>query len=155
MATKFQTKITKSRFVYSPLSGQRMAEIGQTLIDTIFERWDRGMGVDDSPAKPLTQKSATRKQRQGGSALRDLKRSGQLRRAIQVLGSTYNEFSIGPASGMHTRLKRGGQFSFVEVLAVNDHRSPMWGVSPSDHFRMKQLVAESRPVKATEMEKVA
>lgn len=53
MPAKFQTKITKARFVYSPLSGQRMAEIGQSLIETIFARWDRGMDVNDRPAPPL------------------------------------------------------------------------------------------------------
>lgn len=163
MATKYQTKITKARFIYSPLSGQRMAEIGQSLIEAIFERWDRGIGVDGSPAPPLAQHRRQRedgtftnfrgyqvaKVRKTGSSIRDLKLSGRLRRSIKALSANENKVTLGPVDGMHTRLKRGGILTFSDVLTINQRRFRMWGVSPAEKAKLVRLFAGERPVKAT------
>jgi len=148
MAVKFQTKISKARFVYSPLTGQRMAEIGTSLIAEIFERWDRGMGVGDSPAPPLAAGYAKSKQRKGGSSVRDLHRTGRLRRSIKALAANQNKVTLGPTDGMHTRLKRGGIMSFSDVLTFNQRRFRMWGVSQDERAKIVRLFAGERIVKA-------
>jgi hypothetical protein len=151
MAAKFQTKITKARFVYSPLSGERMAGIGKSLIDTIFERWDRGLDVQDTPARPLTAKYArfksySRRKR----AVRDYDLTGKLRSSIQALSANQNKVTVGPIDGMHSRLKGGGQLSFSDVLTINQRRWRMWGVSPAEKAKLVRLFAGERPVKAVE-----
>jgi len=148
MAVKFQTKITKARFVYSPLTGQRMAEIGTSLIAQIFERWDRGMGVSDSPARPLALGYAKAKQRRGGQGIRDLSMTGRLRRSIKALSANQNKVTLGPTDGMHTRLKRGGILSFSDVLTLNQRRFRMWGVSQAERAKLVRLFAGERMVKA-------
>lgn len=149
MAVKFQTKITRARFVYSPLSGQRMAEIGESLIGTIFERWDRGLDVNDQPAPPLAQAYEKAKQRKGGQTVRDLLRTGRLRRSIKALAANENKVTLGPTDGTHARLKRGGQLSFADVLTLNQRRWRMWGISPAEKAKLIRMFAGERPVKAT------
>jgi len=179
MASKFQTKITKARFVYSPLSSERMAGIGKSLIETIFERWDRGLDVNDRPSPPLVERRKeyitkafeaspglvginnptrygtdrgyrARKQRITGSGIRDLKLYGRLRRSIQALSANQNKVTVGPIDGMHSRLKGGGMLSFTGVLAINQRRWRMWGVSPAEKAKLVRLFAGERPVKAVE-----
>lgn len=140
------TKITKARFAYSPVPSQRMAEIGQATIGSLFERWDRGMGSGDTPAPPLSSRYATRKVHAGGRPIRDLKHSGKLRRSIQVLSGGANVVEIGPVDGMHTR-----SLSFADVLRRNDARFPMFAASRSDLDKASRMVAESRPVREVEV----
>lgn len=149
MAQRYFTKITKARFVTSPFSGQQMAGFGQTLIESIFDRWDRGVDANDAPARPLAAKYAVAKQRQfARAAIRDLHRSGRLRRAIKVLSANQNKVTLGPTEGMHTRLKRGGMLSFADVLTINNRRSLMWAVAPSERRMLIQLFRGQHPVRA-------
>jgi hypothetical protein len=176
MAQPFYTKITKARFVRSPFTGREMAEIGETVLQTIFQRWDRGLDANDAPAPPLSERrviiqdvvfagggdlvgitsprvSSDRgyrryKQQRTGRSLRDLHLTGRLRRSIKVLTANENRVVLGPLPGMHTRLKRGGILSFADVLRINNRRSLMWALSPQDRKVIVQLFLRQRPIRA-------
>lgn len=148
MAQKHQTKISRARFVVSPFTASQMVEIGQSAISSIFENWNRGLDVSDAPAPPLAMNYAKVKLRTAGSSVRDLNRTGRLRRSIKVLAANENKVTIGPADGMHTRLKRGGQLSFSDVLTLNQRRWRMWGLSPSGRAKLVSLLSGARPVRA-------
>jgi len=180
LATKYQTKITKARFVVSPFTGSQMVEFGDSILSMIMARWDRGMDVNDATAPPLVsfQKSyfdnvfkatgsglvsilrfnrvsADRgyrgfKQRKTGRTIRDLNLTGRLRRSIKVLSASQNKMTLGPTDGMHTSLKRGGQLSFSDVLTLNQRRWRLWGISPSEKAKIVKMFAAGRPVRAVQ-----
>lgn len=167
MATKYQVKITQARFVVRPLSGPLMAEIGQSVIGSIFARWDAGLDVRDQTAPPLRDTPRGRegafnpggvrgrsrsgppvayrvyKQQKTGSSIRDLNLTGRLRRSITVLSSGENTAVLGPVNGMHSR-----QLSNGDVLARNQLRWRMWGVSPTDREKLLKMVVAERPLRA-------
>lgn len=144
MAARFQTKITKARFVYSPFSGQQMAEFGQQVIESNLARWDRGIDANDSPAPPLSQRYA----RRAGSSIRDLNNTGRLRRAMKVLSANQNRAVMGALDGIHTRRVKGRSLTFADVLRINNKRSRMWGISDSDKRALLEKMAEKPVIQA-------
>lgn len=148
--------INPRRFVVSEWDPQRMIRIGTFLKGTIFARIDRVETVNDTPAPPL--KKAYRKdgQEHGSRSyplrkvkvwkakpVRDLLRTGDMRRAIHVQRAGYNYVEVG----------FGGNTWMERRMSYNQRRSRQWGVSPRD---MKLLSAYIFNVsKPTRVEKIA
>lgn len=164
MATPYQTKITKARFIVSPYTAQEMASFGQSIIDSNFARWDRGIDANDGPAPPLSFRIRTRggkefrgagrevgyraqKRKFGKQPIRDLNLTGQLRRSINVLEASENRAVMGPIDGIHTgqtssirtRIVKNA-LTFADVLRINQRRWRMWGVSPSDNRLLRAIM---------------
>lgn len=146
---KAQTKITKARFVVSPFTARQMVEVGQSLITSNFDRWDRGVDAADGRAPGLTAKYArfksySRRKR----AIRDLDLTGRLRASIQVLSANENKVTIGPVDGVYSNSFKRGRMSFSAVLTANQRRWRMWGVSPADKAKLLQILTGERPLRA-------
>jgi hypothetical protein len=145
MAAKFQTKITKARFVVSPYTAQEMIGFGDSMIRSNLTRWDRGIDANDGAAPALKPRYAAFKGRRYGRRIRDLHLTGRLRRALKVLRASQNKATMGPTDGIHTRSVKGGSLTFDAVLAILNRQWRMWGASPAD----KQAVAQEmmkRPI---------
>lgn len=153
MATKYQPKITRARFVVSPYTPQQMVQIGQSLIGFNFARWDRGIDATDSAAKPLAAKYARRKSYTGRRrAVRDLNLTGRLRDSIRVLNASENKVTIGPVDGTYSESTKYGVLTNSDVLSLNQRRSRMWAVSPNDRAAVLQLLMGiHKPVTAQNM----
>lgn len=146
---KFQTKITKARFVVSPFTGRQMVDVGRSLIDSNFERWDSGIDALDGRAPGLTAKYARFKSfARRKRAIRDLDLTGRLRASIQVLSANENKVTVGPTDGMYANSFKRGQLSFSAVLTLNQRRWRMWGVSPADKAKLLKMLAGQRPLRA-------
>lgn len=186
MPAKFETKIQKARFVYSPYTPQQMIAFGQSVIDANFARWDRGIDAMDRLAPPLKRsfrnpsvahgtqlvkrisRSAAdlekrtypyQKQRlTGRSPIRDLNLTGLLRRAIQVLVASRNRAVMGPIEGTHTgvssdiRTRRvKNPMTYAAILAINNSRWRMWGLSPGDKRGVLRQIANEPVIKAKQV----
>src|SRR5690349_21168894 len=46
-------KITRARFVYSGVTSQQMASLGDTVLKAVSARIKKGVNCEDNPAKPL------------------------------------------------------------------------------------------------------
>ena len=134
---RFQTKISKARFSYSPFSGQQMAEFGEELLGSVNARLDRGLNANDQPAAPLKPRYAKFKQRRYPPAIRNLRATGRTRRSAKVLSANQNKAVIG--------------FTDPEAekrAAFANRRERMWGASPNDMEFIRGVIAGERPVKA-------
>lgn len=142
MATKFQPKIRKARFVVGPFTPQVMLAIGGAVNADIGRRLDAGLDVDDRMAPPLKATVASannskgvqivqrvfqdrgykgRKLRKGLSPIRDWKFTGRTRRSMRVLSAGANTAVLG--------------FSDAEAAkraAINNRRWRQYGMSPAN-----------------------
>lgn len=147
MATKYQPKITRARFVVSPYTPQQMVGIGQSLIGFNFSRWDRGVDANDAPVNPLAAKYARKKSINGRRAVRDLNLTGRLRDSIRVLNSSENQVTVGPVDGIHSSSAKYGVLTNADVLSINQGRSRMWAVSPNGRAAvLRELLGVHKPV---------
>lgn len=133
---RFQTKISKVRFTYSPFTGQQMAEFGESLLGRMNERLDRGINANDQPAAPLKPRYAKFKSRRGRRAVRDLFLTGRSRRSAKVIRANQNKAVIGFVDPVAAR-----RVSFA------NRRERMWGASPADMEFIRSVIAGERPVK--------
>jgi hypothetical protein len=143
MPAKFETKITKARFVVSPYTAQEMIGFGQSIISSNFARWDHGMDANDGTAPPLKPRYAAFKSRRYGRAVRNMNLTGRLRRSIKVLTANQNKAVMGTVEGIHTRSVKRRSLMFSDVLRLNNRRWRMWGISPRDK---SELSRSMRPV---------
>lgn len=131
----FQPKISRARFTVADYSPQEMISIAESLRQTIFVRLDQALDVYDRPAEPLAEGYSRRKLRRGAAPVRDLKMTGETRRAIKVLSAGPNRAVLGPLRAFKQawRLKAGkATVQYADVLFYNNRRSLQWGVSPRD-----------------------
>lgn len=126
-----------------------MADVGQSVIDSNFQRWDSGIDAVDGRAPGLKPKYARFKSfARRKRAIRDLDLTGRLRASIQVLAANENKVTIGPVDGLYLKSFKRGQLSFSAVLTLNQRRWRMWGVSPADKAKLLQVLAGQRPLRA-------
>jgi hypothetical protein len=131
----FQAKISRARFTVTDFSPREMVSLAESLRSAIFMRLDQALDVYDAPAKPLAERYAKYKQRRTGSGVRDLKLTGETRRAIKVLSAGPNRAVLGPMKGYKNawRLKAGkSALTYSQLLFLKNRQSPQWGVSPND-----------------------
>lgn len=148
MASRFQTRIVKSRarFVYAPYSPQQMQSVGEALDRSVKSRWDRAENIYDQPAKPLgngrkNNGYRTQKERKGGRPVRDLLRTGRMRRSTRVLTAGPNQVTYGfTDEAMRRRMD------------FNQRRDPMWGMSPRNtEDALNAFAVLDSPVRATQV----
>lgn len=152
MASRYQTKIIKARFVHSPFTAQQMAAFGQSLLDDIWTRISEAKNAYDAPAIPLKPGYAKWKKRRYGTDLRNLQATGQTRRATKVLSASQNEAVLGPLPGIHGVGKRKGiMLTYAQILFLNNRRERQWGVSPSNRDHIVAEIMAGRPMKARQI----
>jgi phage gpG-like protein len=131
MARKlFQTKVSHARFVVGAFSSDEMNTLATILRDSMRDRIQRSLNVDDQPARPLTPKYAKRKEAKGKNPVRDWNLSGNTLRSMAVLSANENRAVIGfnnPIAG--------------RIAHWNNLRERAFGVSPRDR---QTLVAAVR-----------
>lgn len=135
MATRFQTKIIRSRarFEIKPLSAQQMIAIAQPVRDDIEQRILRGETVYDAAAPPLKPGYARAKSRKAPPALRNWRWTGRTLRSMKVLSAQENKAVIG----------------FTDSVAnfrayLNNRRSRQFGVSPRNQKTLIEKYREQR-----------
>jgi hypothetical protein len=134
MAVRFITVVRKARFVYSPFTGQEMADFGQLLADSIRGRIQSGRNVYDQPAAPLKPGRGGHpgypdmKAARGLQPIRDWTWSGHTLRCLKVLSANENRAVIGFLDkAMPGRSQTASQIAFW-----NNQIEHMWGVSNTD-----------------------
>jgi hypothetical protein len=138
MAAKFQTRISKARFVYSPYTGQQMASFGQSLVDSIKARLAMAQDTQDQPAPPLKDRYRKSKQRRYGRGDRDWNWTGRTMRGLRVIRANQNRAVIG----------------FYDPIAsqrafFNQRRHRQWGVSLVNRRDLIAAMNGNHPVKAS------
>jgi hypothetical protein len=125
----FKAKITRARHTLSNLSSADMLEISNEFVLKMKQRILAAQTIDDTDAKPLTEKYKKNKIRKTPFPYRNLYYSGDMLRAMRTLRVDQNKaeifFSYGP---------------MAQRMAYNQRKSRQWGVSPSDAKRLSQLV---------------
>lgn len=109
------------RLVIPRFSSEQTRQFAEKARQQIDTRLSNGMNVHDSPAKPLKPGYAKRKQRSGGSGIRDLKLTGAMLDAFQVESANPLSAEIGFTDDAQ-RLK----------ASANEHFEDMVGFSPND-----------------------
>jgi len=128
------------RFVYRPLNAERMANIGQTVIDTVVKpRIAQAVNVSDQPAKPLKPGRVVNgrqlkgypeyKIARGRAPIRDLFWRGMTMRSMRVVDATANKVRIGFDNPQASR-----------IAAINQRREPMFWFSPADQLKIGEIV---------------
>jgi hypothetical protein len=138
MAAKFQTRISKARFVYSPYTGQQMAGFGQSLVDSIKARLAMAQDVHDQPAPPLSDRYRKSKQRKYGRGNRDWIWTGRTVRGMRVLRANQNR----AVAGFYDPVA-------AERAFFNQRRRRQWGVSPRNRRDLISAMSGYRPVRAS------
>ena len=134
---RFQTKITRARFVVSPFSSEQMAALGQTGVDSIQARLERGQNVSDQPAAPLAKRYQAYKARRSPPAIRNWRLSGRTLGALRVLRANENRAVIGfsdPEAGRRA--------------AINNRRERQFGLSPANWRDVLEAVRRFRFARA-------
>lgn len=116
-----QTKIRKVRVQVGAFAGEQMMQIGQPFAASIKARIERGVNVNDGPAKKLGKGYAIAKRKRGLSGLRDWIWTGDTLRQLQLLDVSANRGRIGFASPK------------ADMIAhINNAKDRQFGVSPTD-----------------------
>jgi hypothetical protein len=134
---RFQTKITRARFVVSPFTSEQMVEIGQAAVGSILDRIERGENVLDQPAAPLAKRYQAYKARRSPPAIRNWKLTGRTLRALRLLRANENRAVIGfsdPEAGRRA--------------AINNQRERQFGLSPANWRDVIERVKQVRFVRA-------
>ncbi|MEN6535355.1 MAG: hypothetical protein ABFD89_16950 [Bryobacteraceae bacterium] len=118
------------------IRAQQLRELGEYGLGLILERTTKGIGSDDAPMKPLTEKYGRWKRKIGLGGERNLRGPGKGGHhlmddpRITHFDDRRVEFGISTRQG---RIK----------ARANEDRSPWWGWSPSD---MKKMVAKFQEI---------
>src|ERR1039458_454448 len=141
----FQTKVSHARYVVGPFSSDQMNTLAGILRDSMRNRIQRGLNVNDQPAKPLKPAYAKTKQIKGKNAVRDWTMSGNTLRAMAVLSANENRAVIGFNNPVASRVAR-----------FNNLRERAFGVSPLDRQVLVAAVhATVRQARVVTVRKVA
>lgn len=145
----------RARFEFVGISPSEMRQIGGGAIALNLRRWDRAQDLGDQPAKPLSMKYQMRwkkhqlqwmssdrgyraqKARKGLRPVRDLRYTGDLRRAMGVLQAQRNRAVLGALDEDNAR-----------KLYFNQRRWRMFGISPKDTIGLKSILSNFHPIKA-------
>jgi hypothetical protein len=116
---RFQTVITRARFVYSPYTATEMQGFAQVLADSIRARIQSGQNIYDQAAAPLKSGLPGRrgypdyKAARGLQPIRDWTWSGHTLRCLKVLTANENRAAIGFLDGGERSLRAAGARPFV------------------------------------------
>lgn len=139
----FEARIQTIKFTFSPLSSVSMMTIGQVVRDHIVWRIKQHQDVNDSQARPLTERYKQEKLRGRyvalggprkfkGTEFRDWTLRGRTLDAVRVKSASQERVTIGPTSP-----------ETAKIIASRDKKDHMWGVSPSDRDTMVAVVYET------------
>jgi hypothetical protein len=130
------------RFVYRPLIAERMANIGQAVIDTVVKpRIARAVNMADQSAKPLKPGRVVKgrqlkgypeyKIARGRAPIRDLFWRGMTMRSLRVVDATANKVKIGFDNPQASR-----------IAAISQRREEMFWFSPADQQKIGEIVRD-------------
>jgi hypothetical protein len=134
---RFRTKIRKARFIVTPYTAERMAEISDATLESVRTRIARALTVEDSPAPSLRPFYARRKAIKGKPALRDWTLTGRTLRSMKTLSAGPGKARIGftdPESN-----KRA---------FINNARYRQFGLSGSDRVVLIAAIRRFRVLEA-------
>jgi hypothetical protein len=132
---RFQTKITRARFVVGPFTADNMVTIAQAVRDSIAARLKLGLNAEDAPAKPLKpRKGGGRgypeyKIARGLQPIRDWWWSGRTVRSMKVLRASENMAVIGFTDARSDR-----------VAHINNLTERAFGMSPKNRVVLYDTV---------------
>ena len=143
----FRKKLALDRLT---IPQRAMYEVGQAGVFSIAERLSKGLGPNDTRAKPLAKKYAIWKTRKGKGNKRDLFFTGQLLRDLRVrtvrdnrvfasvgAGSRVEKRTIATIDKRYTRKGQNERFlNNKDVGKVNQEREPWCVFSPAN----KQII---------------
>lgn len=117
-----ELRVQKSLRLTNPgFSAEDMRAIGAEAVRVEGLRWAAGLDLSDQPARPLAPRYAKRKARFGQRPIRNLRLTGSMAAARQVVGAELNRVQI-EFVGAEAR-RRANE---------NLRRNPMIGLSPMD-----------------------
>jgi hypothetical protein len=143
-------KITRTRVVFNPLSGEQMAAIGTTVLQSIKNRIHAGLDIKDSPVPPLkvgqlaqkgkAESYAQWKQAHALQGIRDLMLSGKTMNSLVVSKANTNRFTIECNNPNADR-----------VLHMNQRIARNFGMAPTDlavlNVQVKEALAKALQMK--------
>jgi len=150
--SRFVTVIKKARFVYSPFTGEEMANFGQLLADTIRQRIQSGQNVYDQAAAPLKPgRNGKRgypdyKSARGLQPIRDWTWSGHTLRCLKVLTANENRAVLA----FLEEAKPGRSQTASQIAFYNNRREHQWGVSPHDRAIVTDAMLNYRRIVTVE-----
>lgn len=130
----FTAKVTRMRVTWSPFTPTQMLEIGDTALKSILSRISQAQDVNDSPAKPLSDRYIQFKVGKKGKApIRDWFLRGVLVRSLKVKSASQEKVTLGPVT-----------VEANSLVTFNQRRCRQWGVSPRDleaiRLKVRQLI---------------
>lgn len=130
---KFKAKISSAKIGVPGFTPQRMAYFGNILNNSIKQRFDNALDVNDKAAPPLSERYATYKQGKPyhGIPIRNLQLSGRLRRSMVLLRASTNRATIGFNDAVSD-----------QRMTFNQRRANMYGMSPKDEQVLVAAVRE-------------
>lgn len=137
----FSLKIGRStRLLNLGFSAPQMRIVAEAAARAEEDRWRRGQNVHDLAAKPLSARYARRKQRKGGSPIRDMRLTGALITAHQPTRITENYAVVDFSSAQQS-----------EKAWINQEIEEMVGLSPADKILVSQVIDELHQVNVKKM----
>jgi hypothetical protein len=138
----FTPKITRARFVYSGVSSEQMASLGNAVLNAVADRIKKGVNCQDSPAKPLKPGRNGKlgypdyKARRGIAPIRNWisqiqwpKNRIKTMRALKVKSANENRVVIGFIDPAADR-----------IAHINNMQEKMFGLSPKDREVLLETV---------------
>jgi hypothetical protein len=129
---RFEIKVTHEPNVQVPgFTREQMEQIGQFAASVMKERVAEQVDVLDRPAPPLRPKYRRQKERKGLPPVRDLRYTGDMLAAMQILES----------SDAHVKIGLKGTKSYRKGL-FNQNIDPWFGVSTTDDAKILTGIVE-------------
>jgi hypothetical protein len=129
---RFEIKVTHEPNVQVPgFTREQMEQIGQFAASVMKERVAEQVDVLDRPAPPLRPKYRRQKERKGLPPVRDLRYTGDMLAAMQILES----------SDAHVKIGLKGTKSYRKGL-FNQNIDPWFGVSTTDDTKILSGIVE-------------
>jgi hypothetical protein len=137
MAAGINVEVKQSgRFRPPKLDGGALTAMGQELVRVQLERWENGLNVFDSKAKPLSKKAffIKRRVRKTSRPVRDLNMTGLLRSNFTLRKAIDNVIRAEPTSRAARQHARQGNapeqmigFAGSDMKAAYDEAVKAWG----------------------------